>query len=102
MTAQFESMKDIKERAAQYYKRDRRKFWRLYNWLCLEPIEKKGKQEQEFNADRLQSRTAQRRREILREFGPALTDLLGLDAPALEQAMKDADGNLWSGYSTVL
>ncbi|KAF9443916.1 hypothetical protein P691DRAFT_778588 [Macrolepiota fuliginosa MF-IS2] len=91
MSQQFDSIKSSMERAAQWYKRDRRLWFKIYHWLCLEPVSKKGKQIQEMDFDRLQDKTSQRRREVLREFGPALTELLGIDVPALEEAMRDAE-----------
>lgn len=99
--AQFEGIKDAKERAAVFYRRDRRRWYKIYSWLCLEPIDGKGKVGQDISVERLrQSEYSEKKREMLREFGPGLSRLLGIDIPSLEEAMKITDGtrNLLSHY----
>jgi len=83
---QYDAMKDARKRAAEYYQRDRRLLYGISKWLCVEPLNERPNQFYSKNA------TALGRRELLREFGPALTNLLGLDIPALEKALKEGHG----------
>ncbi len=93
MTTQFEGIKDAKERAAVFFRRDRRKWYNAYNWLCG-PGDKKGKMAQDFTVERLQrSGVSERKREIFREFGPALARLLGIDLQTLEEDLNVMDGD---------
>ncbi|KAF7760077.1 hypothetical protein Agabi119p4_10753 [Agaricus bisporus var. burnettii] len=92
---QYDAMKDARKRAAEYYQRDRRILYKISKWLCVEPLNERPNQFYSKNS------TALGRRELLREFGPALTKLLGLDIPALEKSLKEGHDATYAAENPV-
>lgn len=97
MNAQYDALLDRSRRAQQIFIRDRRKFYEIYEWLCLEPLTKQKKANLFDNIDQ----NTQHRRAILREFGPELSKLLGFDAEMIDRMMKAAQSSSCS-MSTIL
>jgi len=92
LKAQYDALLDKSRRAQQIFTRDRRKFYEIYEWLCLEPVTKKKKSNLPDKID-FRDQNTQHRRTILREFGSDLSKLLGLDVEMLDRMMQAAQGS---------
>ena len=92
LKAQYDALLDKSKRAQQIFTRDRRKFYEIYEWLCLEPVVKKKKSNLPDEID-FRDQNTQHRRAILREFGSDLSKLLGLDMEMLDRMMQAARGS---------
>ncbi|KAJ3575007.1 hypothetical protein NP233_g1379 [Leucocoprinus birnbaumii] len=87
---QFHAVQEKARRAQALFIEDRRVFWRIYRWLCLEPIDQKPSRVERIDFEKFQSHNTQRRRAILREFGPDLSKLLGIDNERIDRLMQAA------------
>jgi hypothetical protein len=99
LNLQYDASVERGRLAQEFFKRDRRKFFNLHNWLCLEPIQKSTL---DIDLSKPQKPETERRRKILREFGSELSTLLELDVATLEQKMKDAYGSLPGHIASLL
>ncbi|KXN81962.1 hypothetical protein AN958_03370 [Leucoagaricus sp. SymC.cos] len=87
---QYDAIQLKGKRAQELFTRDRRKFFDLYRWLCMENADKSNLQVPDIDYDRIRDQNTLRRRDILREFGPALSDLLDLNIGEIEEKLKEA------------
>jgi len=92
LKVQYDALLDKSRRAQQIFTRDRRKFYGIYEWLCLEPLTQKKKSNLPDEID-FGDQNTQHRRAILREFGSDLSKLLGLDVEMLDRMMQAARGS---------